>query len=119
MNDPRTLALVKRIKEETEKKVLNWEKSTSFNSYRLSLGNGMIVINRNTQMDLFPDGSQFPEYVLNVYNDRDTVIDGLSAYDSTDENFTLLKQIYDMAENFYLKRDDTYESMFHALNSPY
>ncbi len=119
MNDDRTLALAKKIKEETEKKALNWEKSTAFFSYRLSLGNGMIVIDWNPVRNMRPDGSQIPEYVLDVYNDRDIVIDSLSAEDSYDENYSLLKEIYDLAESYYLKKDDTYKSMFDALNSPF
>ncbi len=31
---------------------------------------------------------------------------------STYENYELLKQIYDLAENAYMKKDETYQSMF-------
>ncbi len=118
MNDERTLELAKRIEEETGKKKLNWVRSTYPNSYRLSLGIGIVVIDYNPNRDLLPDGTFLPEYSLTIYNDRSTVLDMLLADDSSDEHYTLLKHIFDLANDHYLRRDKTYGSMFDALNLP-
>ena len=117
MNDGRTLELAKKIKEETEKKNLNWARATFSNSYRLSLGTGMVVIDYHPDGDMLPDGSSIPEYGLTIYHDRDAVLDSICAEDSKSENYDLLSQIYHLAENYYLKKDVTYVSMFNALNT--
>lgn len=113
MNDERTLALAKRILEETENKRINWVRSTNAYSYRVSLGSGMIVLESN------PDSNIFPKYKLSIFNDNNIELDSLEIMNSTNENYSLLKKIYELAENNYLKKDETYESMFDALNLPF
>ena len=115
MTENRILALATRIKEETEINKLNWVKSSSANAYRLSLGSGMILL------DYHPAGFEPAYYQFTVHNDRNTPIDSLVAYDNENDkdNFHLLENIYNLAENFFLKIDETYQSMFNALDLPF
>ena len=113
MKDNRTLALAKRIKDETGKKLLNWEQSIHANSYRLSLGKGMVVIDLNSSIQ------NLPYYSFSVYNERNMPIDTLTADAGNPEYFNLLKELFEKVRGLFLKRDETYESMFDALDLPF
>ena len=112
MTDNRIKDLVYKVKRETENKKLEWVKSSYPNSYRLSLGSGMIVLDY-TLTDI--DQSL---YTFSVFNDRNIIIDSITVVNS-DDMFDELKQLYALAENRYLKKDDTYKSMFDALDLPF
>ncbi len=113
MIDNRIKELANRIKEETANKRLNWVASAYSNSFRLSLGKGMVVLDNNK------NNPMLPIFAMTIYNEKNSPIDQLTADSSTDENYELLKQIYDLAENDYMKKDETYQSMFDALDLPF
>ena len=113
MTDNRTLTLAKRIKQETQNKTLEWVKSSYANTYRLSLGSGMISLEKHFDMN------NIPCYSFTVYNERNTAIDTLHADIDDTDNYNILKDIYELAEGLYLKTDETFNSMFDALNLPF
>lgn len=113
MTDNRTLALAKRIKEETMKNKLFWVRSSDPNTYRLSLGSGLIMLSFD------PSRIITPYYTFSVYNEKNTVIDEIKATPNEQDNWNLLKEIYERAESSFLKKDETYKSMFDALDLPF
>lgn len=113
MKDNRTLELAKRLKVETENKKINWAKSTYANSYRLSLGNGMVVLDYN------PDKPMLPLFSFSILNENGTVVDSLAVNTNADENYKLMVNIFNLAENNYMKIDETFKSMFDALDLPF
>lgn len=119
MNDKRTLQLAERINTETAKGNVNWVRSPFPNSYRLSLGSGMLEIDYTPEPELLPDNTFAPLYSFAVYNERNEVIDVIAVSEVSDSNYNLLKQIYSSVEANYLKKDKTYKSMFDALDIPF
>lgn len=119
MNDKRTLQLAERIKKEAENGNLNWVKSPYPDSYRLSLGSGMLELNFYPEPVLLPDNTFSPIYSFVVYNERSEIIDVLGSSEENDPHYNLLKQIYSSVEANYLKKDKTYKSMFDALDVPF
>lgn len=118
MNKDRIIKLAQKIKEGTENDMLDWIPSSDANSYRLSLGSGIITIDYCPEPVMLPDFTYSPMYEMNVYNERNELIDNLSAFEESDKVFGLLSDIYKTAKSKYYKVDQTYESMFDALDYP-
>lgn len=116
MNDKRTLTLAEKIKSQTEKGLLNWVRSSYVNSYRLSLGSGIITIDFTPEPIILSDNTVSPVFSFAIYNDRNEVIDMLSASETSDTHYNLLQQLYLAVEANYLKKDKTFQSMFDALD---
>ncbi len=81
MNDQRTIELARRLKEESANKRLNWAPSAYANSFRLSLGKGMVVLDYNSDNPLVPLLS------LTIFNERNSIIDTLSTETNSDDNY--------------------------------
>lgn len=115
MNDSRTIRLAHLIKDETQSGKLNWNSSPQAFTYRLSLGIGMVEIWYDPESGYLPDGSLSPIYQFTIFNDRNEMIDHLEVCLEKDEHYIFLKELYEMAENNYLNKDKTFESMFEDL----
>lgn len=115
MNDYRTIRLAHLIKDDTKSGKLKWNASPQVFTYRLSLGIGMVEIWYDPESDYLPDGSLSPMYQFSVFNDRNEVIDHIDVCIDQDEHYNFLKELYDLAQNNYLNKDKTFESMFEDL----
>lgn len=115
MNDDKFLDLAKRIHDKTKLNVLNWVPGSSANSYQTTIGSGAVLIWSNMPDEQYPADYVMPLVGLTFLNDRGENIGSVDCYDSTDSNYEMLCQIFNLAENSYMKIDETIKSMYDDL----
>lgn len=115
MNEDKFLDLAQRIYDKTKRNALNWTPGSTANSYQTPLGSGAVLIWYNTEEEQYPINFNCPLVGLTFLNDRGETIGSVNSFDSTDSNYEMLNKIYSLAENNYMKIDETIKSMFDDL----
>lgn len=115
MNEDKFLDLAQRIYDKTKRNALNWTPGSTANSYQTPLGSGAVLVWYNMQEEQYPADYDVPLVGLTFLNDRGENIGSVDCFDSTDTNYEILCQIYNLAENSYMKIDETIKSMYDDL----
>lgn len=118
MNEDKFLDLAQRIYDKTKRNSLNWIPGSTANSYQTPLGTGAVLVWFNTLDDQCSADYLMPLVGLTFLNDRGENIGTVNCFDLTDSNYELLNQIYNLAENSYMKIDETLKSMYDDLLQP-
>lgn len=118
MRNNEFLRLARLVREKTKRNAINWVPGSVVNSYQSSLGKGGILIIYDEEEFPLPDGSFNPLIQLSFLNERGDFIGSVNCETIKDENYELLKEIYDSAENTYKKIDETIKSMYDDLLAP-
>lgn len=102
--------LARMIRNKSRQKVLEWGPSNYANSYQTSLGKGIVLITHNEEDGIY-GSDPVPEYSLSFINSLGATIHSIHAILSSDNSYEMLKEIYDLASDYYLMTDETYQSM--------
>lgn len=110
------IALLKDIKEKSEKGLINWTRGSDPYTYKARLGLGSITIYYNP-FDLGDPILDIPPTILSLsfINGRGDIFATVSSSGDKDENFEDLMQLYNSAHNNYMKIDETLQSMQKSL----
>lgn len=106
--------LAKIIKSKSQQQVLEWSASNYANAYQSPLGKGVIMITHN-QEDGGYISEPIPEYSLAFINELGVTFHTIDAYLSSDEDYQMLKDIYESAYDSYMRTDETYKSMMEDI----
>lgn len=119
MNEKTYLELARLIKQRTYDQRLAWTPSSYSSTYQAAIGQGAVTVS----LDL-SDQEYDPEFIppvayLSFLNSRGETIHAINCYSQDDENFPLISEIYQLAKDSYLKTNETIQSMFDELHSPF
>lgn len=115
MNEDKFLDLAQRIYDKTKRNALNWTPGSTANSYQTPLGSGAVLVWYNTVEEQYPIDYDPPLVGLTFLNDRGETIGVVNCFDTTDSIYEMLNRIYNLAENNYMKIDETIKSMYDDL----
>lgn len=110
MDKEQTLkVLAEKIKEKTLTGELDWKPSTRAYTYKSTIGSGFVTVTCQDETSLYCE--------ILFFNDRGELIGKLESKGTNigGEYRNLIREIYDLAKNSYLKIDDTLNSMFSSL----
>ncbi len=102
--------LARLIKSKSLQKALEWVPSNYANTYQTQLGNGMILITNNSDDGIYRSEPS-PDFSLSFINKRGATVHSINAYLPSDKNYAMLKEIYELAQDYFMMTDETYQSM--------
>jgi len=102
--------LIEKLILGTSLKRITWNRTSRPSEYQVNIGSGAITT------DYWEDEQAGRLLVdFSIWNDQGEVIDTLSASEG-EEDYVLIRKLYECAKRSYLKIDDTITDMMNHLN---
>lgn len=120
MEDKRYIELAQLILRRTKEQNVVWNPSSNANTYQAAIGQGVVLVyfdiaaQDNRPMDIEP-----PLGFISFLNIRGETLYCITSFTTEDGNFSIIKDLYQLAKDSYLKTNETIQSMFDELNTPF
>lgn len=110
--------LINDIKNKSQEGLISWSPSSYSGTYQATLGKGVIMISRDlNENESYPADYTPPLASLMFLNERGETFNSINCYTEQDEMYDTLREIYEAANNHYMKIDETIKSMIDDLNN--
>jgi len=111
--------LVDKIISNTKNKKITWEQTSSEQEFKTKIGRGAVTIENRYYIDDIYNSKTHCRLTFSIINENGIQADSFSSTDEDEdlELYNLLKSLYDIAKDSYLKINETVESMLKELDS--
>lgn len=120
MEDKRYIELAQLIFRRTKEQNVVWNPSSNKNTYQATIGQGAVLVYFDVAaQDNCPMDIEQPLGFISFLNVRGETLYSITSFTADDSNFTIIRDLYQLAKDSYLKTNETIQSMFDELNSPF
>jgi len=111
INNNDALILIEKLKKKTELKQIIWNRTNSSNEFKLELNQTTITID-----SWYSDDDSSFHADLCIINEHGDFISRF-VFDESDENYSKLKNVHDLAKRQYYKVDEVLKDIINELDS--
>lgn len=110
--------IIEKIRNNSSKGLISWTPGSYASTYYANIGNGSVSVFHDTEPDpMLPVGFPSPIGVIKFMNSRGEEFKSFQVFYTTDEDYELIRDMYDIAHNSYMMIDETLRSMIDDLDN--